>query len=392
MKKLVIIILSILIIVPFKVYAASPSVSNVSIVSVEEASIGESVKVNMKVTLSGVGTGGEEDYVVVGILYGIVYDDSLLTAINMVQEDWPVAFVADDETGVGLPMNVYTKASAAGCRDGKYCTTASMPINFFINKSTASSASIQVSQIGLIYVKSSDLDRYLQAMENDDDTGVEDYIFTFVQNVSSTKTIRIKQTNNENIQAPPIKMEENKVQAPVSSEIKGSVKTENAPSVNPSGSQNSNTETKSNNKYLSSLQIENYNLSFDKDIHEYDLEIENGVNSLNITATVEDARATYQIIGAEDLVANNNQVTIEVTAENGEKSIYTITTKVKENDDVSLSSKKEKKDKKKKSFEFSIKLEKEHFIIGGVGFVLLLIILLIRKLKDRKIDKALKNL
>lgn len=391
MKKLVFIILSILMVAPLKVLAGSPSVSNISVISVDEASIGESVKVNMKVTLSGVGNGGEEDYIVVGILYGIVYDDTLLTAINMAQEDWSVALVEDEETGAGLPMNVYTKASASGCRDGKYCTTASMPINFFINKSTASSASVQVSQIGLMYVKSSDLDRYFRAIESDDDTEIEDYVFTVVQNVNSTKTIRIKQTDNENIQAPPIQMEENKVQAPVSSEIKGSVKTESPQPVNPSGNQNtdnSNTITKSNNKYLSSLQVENYNLLFDKNIHEYELEIESGINSLNVTAIVEDPKATYQILGAQDLSQNNNQVIIEVTAENGEKSTYTIHTKIKE--EVVLSSKKE--EKKKKSFKPNIKLKKEHFIFGGIGLSLLLLIFLIIKLKDRKIDKALKNL
>ncbi len=391
-RYLIIFILSVIMIAPWDVFAANPSVSNISVTSVDEASIGESVKVNMKVTLSGVGSGGEEDYVVVGILYGVAYDDSLVTAINMVQEDWPVAFVEDEESGGGVLMNVYTKQFAASCRDGKYCTTASMPVNFFINKSTASSASIQVLQVGLIYVKSSDLDRYLQAMENDDATGVDDYVMSYIQNVNSTKTIRIKQTENQNVQTPPSQMEENKVQTPVSPEIKGGIKTE-APPASSGNNQNNNTNssttvTKSNNKYLSSLQVENYPFSFDKNIHEYDITIEPGVNALNVTATVEDSKATYQIFGAEDLENNNHQVIIEVTAEDGEKGTYTITTKEKEAETTNLSSQKKKKEKK----SFSIKLKKEHFMIGGAGLFLLLILFLILKLKDRKIDKALKDL
>ena len=54
------------------------------------------------------------------------------------------------------------------------------------------------------------------------------------------------------------------------------------------------------------------------------INITNGVDSLNITYELEDENSSVEIIGNEDLKVGENEITIKVTAENGEVQEYKI--------------------------------------------------------------------
>lgn len=88
----------------------------------------------------------------------------------------------------------------------------------------------------------------------------------------------------------------------------------------------------SKNNNLKSLSIEGYELTptFDKDILEYTLELENGIESIEVSATKEDSTASISGTGTIPLSEGVNPVKIVVTAQNGSTKTYTINVTVKE--------------------------------------------------------------
>lgn len=88
--------------------------------------------------------------------------------------------------------------------------------------------------------------------------------------------------------------------------------------------------TYSKNNYLKDLKVEGYELSFDKDKLEYNLDVPNEVNKVNITATKEDSKSSIKGTGEIELSEGVNQVKIIVTAQNGSTRTYVININVKE--------------------------------------------------------------
>ena len=75
---------------------------------------------------------------------------------------------------------------------------------------------------------------------------------------------------------------------------------------------------------LKSLSVEGYDIKFNKDTLEYSIEVDNLVDSINVTAVVNDKTATYEIIGNTNLSVGTNAVKINVIAENGDVKTYVI--------------------------------------------------------------------
>lgn len=100
-------------------------------------------------------------------------------------------------------------------------------------------------------------------------------------------------------------------------------------SNNTSTTKKENTQTqvtisKSNNNYLSNLEISNISFAFDKDITEYELTIENEISKITITATPEDSTATLTGVGEYDLEVGTNEIKIIVTAEDNTTKEYVL--------------------------------------------------------------------
>ena len=88
----------------------------------------------------------------------------------------------------------------------------------------------------------------------------------------------------------------------------------------------------SKNNYLSKLEVEGYDISpsFNKDTLEYSLEVENGVESVNIIASKEDYTASLRGTGKFSVSEGANSFKINVTAQNGSVRTYTLNITVKE--------------------------------------------------------------
>ena len=97
---------------------------------------------------------------------------------------------------------------------------------------------------------------------------------------------------------------------------------------------NTSEEPVISSKYLVDIQIKNYELEFYKDVFEYTLII-GSEKKLQITPTLEDSTAKYQIIGNNNL-KDGSAITIKVTSANNESQEYVI----------NIETQKEKKDYK----------------------------------------------
>ena len=81
----------------------------------------------------------------------------------------------------------------------------------------------------------------------------------------------------------------------------------------------------SSNNYLKALEIDGYDIDFDKLVNDYIIKVSSDVKSLDIKAIAEDSRASVEITGNENFKTGDNTVTITVTAENGDVNVYKIT-------------------------------------------------------------------
>ena len=106
--------------------------------------------------------------------------------------------------------------------------------------------------------------------------------------------------------------------------------------TNPSGGNDSQKTTKttttkpkttkagSNNNYLSSLSVDGYEITFNRNTTEYNITIPEEVTSVKVNAVTDDKNATFKVIGANDLVNGHNNVKVVVEAENGSEKTYVI--------------------------------------------------------------------
>lgn len=113
--------------------------------------------------------------------------------------------------------------------------------------------------------------------------------------------------------------------------------------VSPNSNKNSNNKN-SNNKnntidinkkysddnYLKSLKIENYDIAFEREKQNYELEVDEDVASINLMATPSSSSANVQGTGNIKLTDGINNIKITVVAENGNERVYQINVTVKD--------------------------------------------------------------
>ncbi len=82
---------------------------------------------------------------------------------------------------------------------------------------------------------------------------------------------------------------------------------------------------KSNDNYLKSLTIEDHEITFDKDVTEYDVNVNASINELDLSYILSNEKAVATVIGNKNFESgNNNVIEIKVTAEDGSIRTYTI--------------------------------------------------------------------
>ena len=96
------------------------------------------------------------------------------------------------------------------------------------------------------------------------------------------------------------------------------------------------TKEASDNNYLKSLTVDNYNLDFDKEKEEYSLTVENEIDKIKVTGTVEDELSTVSGNGIYRLKTLENEISIKVISESGKERYYKIIINRKQNSNNNL--------------------------------------------------------
>lgn len=82
-------------------------------------------------------------------------------------------------------------------------------------------------------------------------------------------------------------------------------------------------DDRSSNNNLSSITLSNGNISFSKDVTEYNVNVPYTVTKIDVVGTPEDSKSKVSV-ESPNLVVGENIVTVTVTAENGQSKVYKI--------------------------------------------------------------------
>lgn len=332
--------------------ATAVSVSGISVIGEDVKKIGEELDLTINISFSGIDKNSYDSLGLITVVFDLFIDDKVLAPISVVADAWDSTIVkkSDGVYTVVSQLSIYAPAEYK-CVDGILnCSDYSAIVKFVVKNTEEIISKIKMDEVsvGLMHVY-------------DPSKPYSDKVITV--EATALKNIYFK------IQSPEIII----TPGPAIEEIP-KIDVESKPVVR-----------KSNNRYLSSLEVEGHKINFDKERNSYNIVIDKGVNKLNITAKTEDLKATYKIVGADDLAANNNMAIIEVTAENGLTNKYIIN--VREKNEIVYADKKD---------DNKFTINKKVLIIGGIILGILIFLILIIKfiltVKDRKLEKALDKL
>ena len=91
----------------------------------------------------------------------------------------------------------------------------------------------------------------------------------------------------------------------------------------------------SDDNYISSLEIDGYDIDFDMYTYEYNISVGSDVDSLDLSIVLNDSSASYVVNGNSDFSEGSNTVEIVVTASDGTERTYTINVDKEASQDVS---------------------------------------------------------
>ncbi len=367
MKKVLFLLISLLFLIPVSTYAADVKITDFEINGKNEVTVGEKITLSFKIKTSGLSS--KSDSLGIWIAgFKLVYDKNILTPVSISLPGFDGGLTVTDEV-IGEAIDDYDE----DCVDGLlYCGDFQATVTFFAKAATVSDSvdiSVKDIGIGLLDMK-------------EDRLYTEDDLITIESDITKTKTIKVYDAVSKDITPPPSIATTSEPKKKTTTK-KTNKKTSSSTSSNTTTSTNKNSKKSSNNN-LKSLTIDDYKIDFKKEQHLYSIDLVNNTNKLVVKAATEDKKATYKIIGADDLKKNDYKVKIEVTAENGDKSTYSITAYQQET----------KKDEKKKLIDINIKKDDliKYGIIGGVVVLVIIIISLIIHHKDHKLEKSLDEL
>lgn len=154
-------------------------------------------------------------------------------------------------------------------------------------------------------------------------------------------------------------------------------KASNSPINTKTSSKSKITEVKkSSNNTLSELNVDNYNIKFNKDTLEYFLEVEYEIEKINIVGKPESEKASLDGLGEKELAVGENIFTIKVTAE--DKSVKEYKIKIVRKEKIVVKDKLEITKEKTKKNNFG------GLIVTILVFAGLVLIVILKRLKKQK--------
>ena len=378
MKKIMFFLILILFaIIPFKIKGASKEGkidTTSALTNNTQTKVGEYFTISFSVWFWGLQKNTYDTYGVGAVGFTIQLDDNDFLISSTSSNKWDTS-TYDLGNGKYYFVSEYIENSDSdnACIEKElYCSSYTIDVKFFVKNTNKKNSSIIMTSANAGFI---DLSKDYSTITEDD------VIMSSYNNIRTVIMTIQQQTSEDNYQEPKTIAEKSNGVSSIKSntQIKDIDINRNKLTNSNLNNDNSNGITANNNS-LKSLEIEGYNINFSKSRNDYVIDIKKDVNSLKVKAVAEDEKANIEIIGADDLKANNQKVIINVKAENGNINTYTINTNV--NNKKSIQEKNNKK----------MKFNKKQIIIGsiilGSIIIVVIIVFIIIHIHDKKIDKA----
>ena len=358
MKKIILIITLLLIMIPIKLCAVG-QINDYGIKVNNEASVGSTHSESFYIDFKNVDKNSRSLGLWL-VSFELGYDESVF-AIESVSDDsndWTtVIYKEDNKTMVS---SLFTNTGGPNlCIDNTlFCGIYKVTINFYVKETDKSSGEIIMRNVmaGAFNIKDEENPEY--------DT---DEMVPIYNEGSKSAIVNIKKANGYTLREP-LNIVTNEKPATQSEPVSINSKYLNY---------------KRDDDYLEKLVIKDYDLNFKMNILNYQIDIDENTNSLEIITKASDKKATVEVKGNDNLKESNYIITVNVKAENGSIRTYTIKlkpTKIEKEKDTNIILALINK------FNYKIAL-----IIGGsiIG-VILLIIIIYNIVENRKIKKTLE--
>lgn len=368
MKKILsVLIITLILSLPINAYAAA--ISSTSITGDTSKKVGEFITLTFEVDFSGLEKGYDKTLGVWFAGFELDYDENVFL-INSVSSDnfKSTAYKSDGKTYI-LGQVIDNNTSSNSCAyNSLYCGSYKVNVTFFIKDTI----------LALSFIKMSDIEAALLDIKDPSKEYTLDDAIELESSSNKSHTITIERSSDTVVETPK-DITSDQTPTPTAKKT-----TETTTTVS----------SKSSNTFLKKLEIENNTINFDKNTKDYSITVDDNVNSLNITTEVEDSKATYKIIGNNDIKGNSNKVVVEVTAQDGSKKEYTINVNFKNQVTGESSDRLSYKntDKQDKNIKIDMKLIKVVGIAAILLIIVIVIIIIINNKKNKKIDKLLDKL
>ncbi len=142
-------------------------------------------------------------------------------------------------------------------------------------------------------------------------------------------------------------------------------------------------KSKSSNNNLSSLTIANISFDFNKDVLEYNIDVPNEIETIEVSATQEDSKAKIEGTGNFNLNVGINTFKVTVTAENNSKKEYVLNIKRLEKETPPVVEENQEKEEKSPVKEDNKSIKWYFWIIPGILVVGIISIIFIVKKNNK---------
>lgn len=374
MKKIMymFVLIIIMLLVPFNINASNASISSVTIEGNDGVSVGTSFYEGFGVRFSNIKKGTSDTLGIWTVVFELDYDEDVFIVEDILDNGkvWNSNIYKDGNKKYVISQFNNSAFNVDACVDKVlYCADYLISIKFYVKDTDKKTSEIKMKNTGAIV--------YQVLGGNNPEYNADDMIeLEYSHDISKTLTI----TKPENVEIKePNNIISNNKPAKKKTTVPSSKKTSSKTTNNKTNTQ----KKKSDNNNLKDLGISGYSINFAKDITTYNISIKEDINSLKIKALPEDEKATVKIVGDDDLKSNDNKVTIDVKAENGKTKSYIIEVKKETINNT------EKDDK-------GFKLTEKQIMIGGIVigaiFLIVVIVFVIIRIHDRKMEKELDSL
>lgn len=375
MKKVISFILLMLIILPLKVKAET--IKDVKLVFSKDPFVGKEFSIIVAVELNdlenNIGSLG-----IASVIYELEFDDSIFAIVGADKNEFDSdIYISEGKYYIVSYINEIQLTNNR-CVDGVlYCGEYVQTINFYTKDTNINKTQIKVNDVNVALLPiGSDYEE-------------DDIVIINGPSCSRDITINREQGSNEDINTEE---PDDIVSEPTNNDIISGTK----PNINDTIkehpiSNNITIEKKDSNNYLSSIEITNYNIDFNKDKLEYNIDIDENINELDVKFIPESAKAKAHIKGNNNLKENNYKIIIDVISEDDNLKTYVINANPQKNEKEEITEDKIDKSKVNKTSKFKINKKIKNILIISLAILLVIIIVtvVIFYRKDKEIDKQI---